>query len=83
MTSSALKGRVLHSEIYKDDELGYTDSVHFVSSFGDVDLAAPLFYVYGNRLLNLSIALNGDNFAGTHGIKAAPSGASPIENNHP
>lgn len=64
-------GDMFHVKIYNKDELVYEQDVPFVSSFGDVKEGKPLLYL--NSLLNLSIALNWDDFAATYGVDSGPN----------
>lgn len=64
-------GDMFKVEIYNGDELVYEEEVPFVSSFGDVEEGKPLLYL--NSLLNLSIALNWDNFAETYEVDSGPN----------
>ncbi len=64
-------GDMFKVEIYNEEELVYEENVPFVSSFGGVEKGEPLLYL--NSLLNLSIALNWDNFAETYGVDSGPN----------
>lgn len=60
------KGEKLLLEILHKENKVYTGKAPYVNSFGDVPSGGPLIYL--NSLLNLSVALNMDNFSETHGI---------------
>ncbi len=63
--------------IYNEKKLVYQESVPYVNSFGDVAKSAPLLYL--NSLLNLSIALNWDNFAAQHKVSSGPTWSITIK----
>ncbi|EQD97417.1 acetolactate synthase [Helicobacter pylori PZ5056] len=54
--------------IFKDSKKQYEGKMPYVASFGDVPEGQPLVYL--NSLLNVSVALNMDNFAQKHQIKS-------------
>ncbi|MGN8377918.1 SAM hydrolase/SAM-dependent halogenase family protein [Helicobacter pylori] len=54
--------------ISKDSKKQYEGKMPYVASFGDVLEGQPLVYL--NSLLNVSVALNRDNFAQKHQIKS-------------
>ncbi|WP_033772615.1 SAM hydrolase/SAM-dependent halogenase family protein [Helicobacter pylori] len=54
--------------IFKDSEKKYEGKMPYVASFGNVPEGQPLVYL--NSLLNVSVALNMDNFAQKHQIKS-------------
>ncbi|OOQ29974.1 acetolactate synthase [Helicobacter pylori] len=54
--------------IFKDSKKQYEGKMPYVVSFGDVLEGQPLVYL--NSLLNVSVALNMDNFAQKHQIKS-------------
>ncbi|WP_187890201.1 S-adenosyl-l-methionine hydroxide adenosyltransferase family protein [Helicobacter pylori] len=54
--------------IFKDSKKQYEGKMPYVASFGDVLEGQPLVYL--NSLLNVSVALNMDNFAQKHQIKS-------------
>ncbi len=54
--------------IFKDSEKKYEGKMPYVASFGNVPKGQPLVYL--NSLLNVSVALNMDNFAQKHQIKS-------------
>jgi S-adenosylmethionine hydrolase len=56
--------------IFREDEKVFGGTIPYVNTFGDVPDGEPL--IYFNSLMNLSLALNMDNFAGTHGIESGP-----------
>ena len=62
------KGDVLCVKISNKDELKYSGKIPYVDTFGDVPKGQPLVYL--NSLLNISAALNWDNFARTYGIES-------------
>lgn len=57
-------------KIYQKDELVYEGTVPYAASFGDVEKGEPV--LYQNSLLNLSLALNWDNFSAVHGVNSGP-----------
>jgi S-adenosylmethionine hydrolase len=61
-------GDVLCVDIYCRDEKKYSGKMPYVISFGYVPEGQPLVYL--NDLLNVSIALNQDNFARKYHIDA-------------
>ncbi|WP_120972190.1 SAM hydrolase/SAM-dependent halogenase family protein [Helicobacter pylori] len=54
--------------IFKDSEKKYEGKMPYVASFGNVPEGQPLVYL--NSLLNVSVALNRDNFVQKHQIKS-------------
>ncbi|WP_033753449.1 SAM hydrolase/SAM-dependent halogenase family protein [Helicobacter pylori] len=54
--------------IFKGSEKKYEGKMPYVASFGNVPKGQPLVYL--NSLLNVSVALNMDNFAQKHQIKS-------------
>ncbi len=54
--------------IFKNSKKQYEGKMPYVASFGDVLEGQPLVYL--NSLLNVSVALNMDNFAQKHQIKS-------------
>ncbi|GAA8920325.1 S-adenosyl-l-methionine hydroxide adenosyltransferase family protein [Helicobacter pylori] len=54
--------------IFKGSKKQYEGKMPYVASFGDVLKGQPLVYL--NSLLNVSVALNRDNFAQKHQIKS-------------
>ncbi|GAA8414993.1 S-adenosyl-l-methionine hydroxide adenosyltransferase family protein [Helicobacter pylori] len=54
--------------IFKNSKKQYEGKMPYVASFGDVPEGQPLVYL--NSLLNVSVALNMDNFAQKHQIKS-------------
>lgn len=56
--------------ILQDHEPVYDDKMPFVKTFGDVEKDAPLLYY--NSLLNLSVALNWNNFSEKYSIGSGP-----------
>ena len=52
--------------ISQNNESIWEGKAPFVKTFGDVEMGAPLLYY--NSLLNVSLALNWDDFAGKNGI---------------
>ncbi|GAA8910499.1 S-adenosyl-l-methionine hydroxide adenosyltransferase family protein [Helicobacter pylori] len=54
--------------IFKGSKKQYEEKMPYVASFGDVPEGQPLVYL--NSLLNVSVALNMDNFAQKHQIKS-------------
>ena len=63
-------GDALNVKIFEGATLVHEGEIPFVSTFGDVPEGDPL--VYFNSVDNLSFALNFDDFAGTHGVRAGP-----------
>lgn len=63
-------GDLFKVKIYHENELVYKNEVPYHSSFGDVEKGEAL--LYQNSLLNLSIALNWDNFAKVNNIDSGP-----------
>ncbi|MGL2805346.1 SAM hydrolase/SAM-dependent halogenase family protein, partial [Helicobacter pylori] len=59
---------ILCVTIFKDSKKQYEGKMPYVASFGDVPEGQPLVYL--NSLLNVSVALNRDNFAQKHQIKS-------------
>lgn len=60
-------GDTICVKIYKGDAKQYDASMPYVPSFGDVAEGKPLLYL--NSLLDVSFALNMENFVATHGIQ--------------
>jgi hypothetical protein len=56
--------------VFQGEEKVFGGVVPYVNTFGDVPEGKPLLYF--NSLMNLSLALNMDSFAGTHGIESGP-----------
>lgn len=56
--------------VFQGEEKVFGGVVPYVNTFGDVPGGKPLLYF--NSLMNLSLALNMDSFAGTHGIESGP-----------
>ena len=54
--------------IYQDEVLKYSGEMPYVNSFVDVPIGRPLAYL--NSMLNVSVALNQDSFAGKYHIEA-------------
>ena len=54
--------------IFREGEKVYGGVIPYVNTFGDVPDGEPLLYF--NSLMNLSLALNMDSFAGVHGIES-------------
>ena len=61
-------GDMLCVNIYRKNVEKYSGTMPFAKSFGGVPAGRPLIYL--NELLNVSIALNRDNFAGKYNIRA-------------
>ncbi|WP_367703189.1 SAM hydrolase/SAM-dependent halogenase family protein [Helicobacter pylori] len=59
---------ILCVTIFKGYKKQYEGKMPYVASFGDVPEGQPLVYL--NSLLNVSVALNRDNFAQKHQIKS-------------
>lgn len=59
---------ILCVTIFKGSKKQYEGKMPYVASFGDVPEGQPLVYL--NSLLNVSVALNRDNFAQKHQIKS-------------
>ncbi len=59
---------ILYVTIFKGSKKQYEGKMPYVASFGDVPEGQPLVYL--NSLLNVSVALNRDNFAQKHQIKS-------------
>ncbi|HPE66534.1 MAG TPA: S-adenosyl-l-methionine hydroxide adenosyltransferase family protein [Synergistales bacterium] len=56
--------------IFRGEEKVFGGVIPYVNTFGDVPEGKPLLYF--NSLMNLSLALNMDSFAETHGIESGP-----------
>ncbi len=63
-------GTEMSVKIFNGETLVYDATVPYVSTFGDVPQSDPLLYF--NSVDNLSVALNFDDFAGTHNVSAGP-----------
>jgi len=63
-------GDELMVEIFENDELVYENKIPYVNTFGDVEEGKPLVYL--NELLNVSFALNWDNFSETYNVYSGP-----------
>ena len=63
-------GTELALKIFNGETLVFDQKVPYVSTFGDVPEGDPLIYI--NSVDNLSVALNFDDFAGTHNVSAGP-----------
>ena len=63
-------GTEMSVKIFNGETLVYDATVPYVSTFGDVPQGDPLLYF--NSVDNLSVALNFDDFAGTHNVSAGP-----------
>jgi len=63
-------GETFTITIHQGDKLIYTNSIPYCETFGSVPEGNPLLYL--NSLLNLSLALNMDDFAAQHGISYGP-----------
>ncbi|MEX0707326.1 MAG: S-adenosyl-l-methionine hydroxide adenosyltransferase family protein [Woeseia sp.] len=57
--------------IRNDSRKVYEDTVPYHATFGAVDIGEPLMYL--NSLNNVSLAINQENFAETHGIDSGAS----------
>lgn len=63
-------GDELMVEIFENDKLVYENKIPYVNTFGDVEKGKPLVYL--NELLNVSFALNWDNFSETYNVYSGP-----------
>lgn len=61
-------GNILHVEIYHNQEKVYSGEMPYGQTFGAVDKSQPLAYL--NSLLQLSFALNQEDFAKTYSIQS-------------
>lgn len=61
-------GDMFRVEIYEGNKLVYKGEMPYVDSFGDVPEGKPL--IYYNSLLNISVAINMDSFAGINKINS-------------
>ncbi len=59
-------GDIFTVEIYKAGKQVYKGDMPYVESFGEVEEGKPMIYL--NSLLNVSVALNMDNFSETHKV---------------
>ncbi|MGR3806848.1 SAM hydrolase/SAM-dependent halogenase family protein [Pasteurella testudinis] len=66
--SGIQKGDTACVEIKENQQLRYSGKMPYVSSFGDVKDGEPLLYL--NSLLNVSFALNMENFAEKNQVKS-------------
>jgi S-adenosylmethionine hydrolase len=64
------KGEVFRVTLRRGREVVYEGEMPYVSTFGDVPQGRPLLYL--NSLLEVSFALNQDNFAGKHQVGSGP-----------
>jgi len=64
------KGDLLSVQIKNGEDVVFEENMLFVNTFGDVAEGEMLAYL--NSLLNLSFAINLDNFAETYGIASGP-----------
>ena len=72
-------GDRLMVEIFENDELVYENKIPYVNTFGDVEEGKPLVYL--NELLNVSFALNWDNFSETYNVYSGPEWSVRISQN--
>lgn len=63
-------GDMFTVEILKDGKSIYKGDMPYVESFGEVDEGKPMIYL--NSLLNVSVAINMDNFSETHKVYSGP-----------
>jgi GTP-binding protein LepA len=63
-------GDLFYVEIFEDNNLVFEGEMPFVNSFGDVPEGDTL--IYYNSLLNVSVAINMDNFSEVYGIYSGP-----------
>ena len=66
----AQKGDEFVVQITHDEKIVFEEKIPYVSTFGDVPEGDNL--IYFNSLLNISFAINMDNFAATYGISSGP-----------
>lgn len=64
-------GQLCKVKIWNNENLIYEGNMPYVHSFGDVPIGQPL--LYSNSLWQMAIALNMDNFAQKHQIRAGAS----------
>lgn len=70
-------GDVFAVEIKNNNEVVYTGEIPYVSTFGDVPDGTPLIYL--NSLLDVSIALNMDNFSEVNKVYSGPEWSITLE----
>lgn len=63
-------GKKYEVTIYREGKEVFKGNIPFVKTFGDVPEGEPLLFY--NSLMELSLALNMDSFAGTFGIASGP-----------
>jgi S-adenosylmethionine hydrolase len=63
-------GDLFYVEIFEDNNLVFEGEMPFVNSFGDVPEGDTL--IYYNSLLNVSVAINMDNFSEVYGVYPGP-----------
>ncbi len=64
-------GDIFTVAIKKGEDVVYQGDVPYAATFGDVQEGTPLIYL--NSLLDVSIALNMDNFSKTHNVFSGPN----------
>ncbi len=64
------KGEIFRVTIKQGKDAVYTGEMPYVSTFGDVPRSRPLLYL--NSLLDVSFALNEENFAKKHQVGSGP-----------
>ncbi|MFV0321670.1 MAG: S-adenosyl-l-methionine hydroxide adenosyltransferase family protein [Alphaproteobacteria bacterium] len=70
-------GDIFAVEIKNNNEVVYTGEIPYVSTFGDVPDGTPLIYL--NSLLDVSIALNMDNFSEVNKVYSGPEWSITLE----
>lgn len=70
-------GDIFAVEIKNNNEVVYTGEIPYVSTFGDVPDGTPLIYL--NSLLDVSIALNMDNFSEVNKVYSGPEWSVTLE----
>ncbi len=63
-------GDIFEVVIKKGEDVVYQGEIPYVATFGDVEEQTPLIYL--NSLLDVSIALNMDNFSATNNVYSGP-----------
>lgn len=70
-------GAMVSVQIKNEGRVVYDGKMSFVRTFGEVPVGRPLLYL--NSLLNVSFAINQDNFAKAYGIGSGPGWQVKIE----
>lgn len=71
------KGDMLLVQIKNGEEVVFEEKMPFVNTFGDVPEGEMLAYF--NSLMNLSFAINMDNFSETYGVYSGPDWTIKVE----